>query len=838
MRKLKFKVTGMTCGACQSHVQRAVENLPGAQHVNVNLLRNTLELELPEDAPVSQVVSAVEAAGYGAIPEDSSSAIPTDTATGQDESLHLRARILRSLVFLVPLMYLAMHGMLHLPCPATWETPPCALPMVFTQFLLLLPILYFNRVFFVNGFRRLALRTPNMDSLIAIGAGAGTIHGIFLLFRLMTATATADWELVQHLRMDFYFETAGMLLVLITFGKWLEAKAKGRTGDAISRLMKLAPQTAVRLEKDGQETEVPIAKIAPGDLLLVRPGTRIPVDGVVVAGNSAVDESALTGESIPVEKSAGDGVTGATVNGTGALQVRATRVGEDSTLAQIIRLVEEAAASKAPISKLADRVAGIFVPVVIAVALLSAFCWLLTGHPFVQALSAAMAVLVISCPCALGLATPVAIMVGTGRAAELGILFKNAEALETLQQVDTVVFDKTGTLTQGHPAVTAVIPADDLDDAQLLTLAATLEHASEHPLAHAMVAEAERRNLTLRSADNIQALPGEGIAATIDGTDYHFGNRRLAERLGLELDGWSQQMTELADNGQTPMLLMTAGRILGVIAAADLAKPSAAPAIASLHGLGLRTMMLTGDNERTARTIAKELGIDEIRAELMPEQKEDILRELQTTGHQVAMVGDGINDAPALTRATVGIAIGAGTDVAIEAADVVLSSNHLRAVSAAIEVSRAVLRNIRMNLFWALFYNALCIPLAAGVLYPVCGLTLKPVFGAIAMSLSSFCVVSNALRLRKFQPSSQADSATPLQLWSATLKIDGMMCAHCQAHVQKALEGIAGIKSVQVSLERGEAILQASAPIEKTQLRQAVSDAGYQVTSIKTSMSE
>ena len=838
MRKAKFKITGMSCGACQAHVQRSVEKLPGAQHVNVNLLRNTLELELPEDTPVSQVVSAVEAAGYGAIPEDSSSAIPLDTGTGQDESRLLRSRILRSLVFLVPLMYLAMHGMLHLPCPATWEKPASALPIVFAQFLLLLPILYLNRIFFINGFRRLALRTPNMDSLIAIGAGAGTIHGIFLLFRLITATAMADWELVQHLRMDFYFETAGMLLVLITFGKWLEAKAKGRTGDAISRLMKLAPQTAVRISEDGQETEVPIAKIAPGDLLLVRPGTRIPVDGVVVTGNSAVDESALTGESIPVEKSAGDGVTGATVNGTGVLQVRATRVGEDSTLAQIIRLVEEAAASKAPISKLADRVAGIFVPVVIAVALLSALCWLLTGHPFVQALSAAMAVLVISCPCALGLATPVAIMVGTGRAAELGILFKNAEALETLQQVDTVVFDKTGTLTQGHPAVTAVIPAEGLDEAQLLTLAATVEHASEHPLAHALVAEAEHRNLTLRSADNIQALPGEGIAATIDGTDYHFGNRRLAERLGLELDGWSQQMTELADNGQTPMLLMTAGRILGVIAAAALAKPSAAPAIASVHGVGLRTMMLTGDNERTARAIAKELGIDEIRAELMPEQKEDILRELQTAGHQVAMVGDGINDAPALTRATVGIAIGAGTDVAIEAADVVLSSNHLRAVSAAIEVSRAVLCNIRMNLFWALFYNALCIPLAAGVLYPVCGLTLKPVFGAIAMSLSSFCVVSNALRLRKFQPSFQADSATPLPLWSATLKIDGMMCAHCQAHVQKALEGLAGIKSVQVSLERGEAILQASAPIEEAQLRQAVTNAGYQVTSIKTSLSE
>ncbi|MBO4618815.1 MAG: heavy metal translocating P-type ATPase [Victivallales bacterium] len=838
MRKIKFKVTGMTCGACQAHVQAAVERLPGAQHVNVNLLRNTLELELPEDTSVSQVVSAVEAAGYGAIPEETSSATSRTTATGQDESLLLRSRILRSLVFLIPLMYLAMYGMLHLPHPATWEKPTSALPIVFAQFLLLLPILYFNRIFFINGFRRLALRTPNMDSLIAIGAGAGTAYGIFLLFRLTAATAANDWELVQHLRMDFYFETAGMLLVLITFGKWLEAKAKGRTGDAISRLMTLAPQTAVRISEDGQETEVPIAQVAQGDLLLVRPGTRIPVDGVVVTGHSAVDESALTGESIPVEKTAGATVTGATVNGTGALQIRATRVGEDSTLAQIIRLVEEAAASKAPISKLADRAAGVFVPVVIIIALLSAICWLATGHPFVQALSAAMAVLVISCPCALGLATPVAIMVGTGRAAELGILFKNAEALEALQQVDTVVFDKTGTLTQGQPAVTAVIPADGLDEAQLLTLAASLEYASEHPLAHALVAAAEQQGLNLRSADDIQALPGEGITATLDNTRYHFGNRRLAKRLGLKLDDWNQRLDELADAGQTPMLLMTTDRILGVIAAADLAKPSAAPAIASLHELGLRTMMLTGDNERTAQAIAKELGIDEVRAELMPEQKEGILRELQANGRRVAMVGDGINDAPALTRATVGIAIGAGTDIAIEAADVVLSSNHLRTVPAAIEVSRAVLRNIRMNLFWALFYNALCIPLAAGVLYPVCGLTLKPVFGAIAMSLSSFCVVSNALRLRKFRPSTQPESATALQLWNATLEIEGMMCAHCQSHVQKALAGVAGVYSVTVSLERGEATVQASAPIEEALLRQAVTDAGYKVIALKVNMLE
>ena len=825
-QKIRFQIKGMTCGACQAHVQRAAESVPGASKVNVNLLRNTLELDLAAPATAAQVAAAVEAAGYTAMLEGAGA--PRADAPA-DERAALRRRLLASLVFLVPLFYLAMHGMLRLPFPAAWDDARHALPVAFAQFLLLLPILLLNRAFFTNGLRRLWKRTPNMDSLIAIGAGAGALYGVFLLFRLMGAVADADWDAVARLRHDFYFDSSGMLLVLITFGKWLEARAKGRTGDAIARLMGLAPKTALRLDADGIPREVPLDSVARGDLLLVRPGARIPVDGVVTEGASAVDESALTGESIPVAKHVGDRLTGATVNGTGALTMRAERVGEDTTLAEIIRLVESASASKAPISKIADRAAGLFVPVVLAIAVLAAAVWLLTGHPFAQALSAAMSVLVISCPCALGLATPVAIMVGTGRAAELGLLFKSAEAIELLHKVDTIVFDKTGTLTQGRPEVTDVLPADGLPEERLLAIAASLEHASEHPLAQAILHAANARGLALLPASEAAAAPGLGLSATIGGRRHHIGNRRLAERLALPAQEWLAKADGLADAGKTPMLVMDDARVLGLIAAADTAKPSARPAVAALRRLGLRTVMLTGDNARTARAIAAELGLDDVQAQLLPQDKERILRGLQQDGHRVAMVGDGINDAPALTRADVGIAIGAGTDVAIEAADVVLAGSDLSAVPAAVETSRAVLGNIRLNLFWAFFYNALGIPLAAGALYPVCGLLLKPVFGAAAMCCSSLCVVTNALRLRHFHPSSNQPQPKeiPMQI---TIHVEGMMCPHCQAHVQKALEAVPGVTAVTVSLKDKQAVVTAAPAVTKDALCQAVQAAGYQAT--------
>ncbi|MBQ6473514.1 MAG: heavy metal translocating P-type ATPase [Victivallales bacterium] len=834
MTKHIFNIGGMTCGACQAHVQKAVEKLPGAHGVNVNLLRNTMELELDDSATVTQVIRAVEAAGYSARLASQPAAV---SPAPQDEATPLRSRMLHSLIFLVPLIYLAMHGMLHLPFPQSWDEPQHLLAAIFAQFLLLLPILYLNRVFFINGLRRLALLSPNMDSLIAIGSGAGAVYGVVLIFRLIHATSANEWATVEALRMNFYFETSGMLLVLITFGKWLEARAKGRTGDAISRLVQLAPQTATRLDSDGSEREIPLAEIVVGDLLLVRPGARIPVDGSVEAGQSAVDESAITGESIPVTKAEGSKVTCATVNGNGALKVRAERVGQDTTLAQIIRLVESAAASKAPISRLADRAAGVFVPLVIGIAVLSAVIWLLTGHPFAQALSAGMSVLVISCPCALGLATPVAIMVGTGRAAELGILFKNAEALETLHKVDTIIFDKTGTLTQGKPTVTDLLPTQGVTQRQLLEWAASLEHDSEHPLAQAILQEARRQGLHPHPVTAFQPTPGMGVSAIIGDRHLYLGNRRVLAHLNLPSEQWEKSLDQLAETGKTPLLLADESRILGVLAIADVAKPTAKDALASLHCGGLRTVMLTGDNRRTAQAIAAELGIDDVRAELLPQDKEGIIRELQAEGHRVAMVGDGINDAPALTRADVGIAIGAGTDIAIEAADVVLSSGNLDTVQTAVELSRAVLRNIKVNLFWAFFYNALGIPLAAGALYPICGLLLKPVFGAAAMSCSSVCVVTNALRLRRFQasgkrkntlPETEIAPSTP-ETTTITLPVEGMMCAHCQARVKKALEGVPGVISAQVSLARNEATIQARADVTRDTLKQAVIQAGYQV---------
>ena len=843
MTNHKFNIGGMTCGACQAHVQKAAEKLPGAHHVNVNLLRNTMELELDDSTTVAQVVAAVEAAGYSARLADQTAT--TQPAPPQDEAAPLRARMLQSLIFLVPLIYLAMHGMFHLPFPQAWDDAPHVLAAIFAQFLLLLPILYLNRVFFINGFRRLALLTPNMDSLIAIGSGAGVVYGVVLMFRLIHATAASDWTAVESIRMDFYFETSGMLLVLITFGKWLEARAKGHTGDAISRLVQLAPQTATRLAPDGSEQEIPNAEIAVGDLLLVRPGARIPVDGSVVEGQSAVDEAAITGESIPVAKASGSKVTCATVNGNGMLKVRAERVGQDTTLAKIIRLVESAAASKAPISRLADRAAGVFVPLVIGIAILASAIWLLTGHTFVQALAAGMSVLVISCPCALGLATPVAIMVGTGRAAELGILFKNAEALEMLHKVDTIIFDKTGTLTQGKPTVTDLIPSQEVSEEQLLQWAASLEHDSEHPLAQAILQEAKRRGLQLQQASEFQPTPGMGVSAKLGDKRFFLGNQRVLEHLRMAPEQWEHSLIQLAENGKTPLLLTDESRILGILAVADVAKPTAKDALAVLRQCGLHTVMLTGDNRRTAQAIAADLGIDDIRAELLPQDKEGIIRELQASGHRVAMIGDGINDAPALTRADVGIAIGAGTDIAIESADVVLSSGNLNAVLSAVELSKAVLRNIKVNLFWAFFYNALGIPLAAGALYPLCGLLLKPVFGAVAMSCSSVCVVTNALRLRLFQPSAKnrpsiaqeqettiqsiAETSTTQEDAAISLPVEGMMCAHCQARVKKALEGVPGVLSAQVSLARNEATVQAKGNVTRDALKRAVEQAGYQV---------
>lgn len=744
----------MTCAACSAAVERAVGQLPGVNSVNVNLLANNMVVEYDEGVlgPAS-IMAAVSHAGYAASP---STAKQTPAQTAQSSSIdteiaHMKQRVIISLSFMVVLMYVAMGHMVGLPVPSFLLGSENAGIMALVQLLLTVPVVYVNRQYFRNGFKTLWRRSPNMDALIAIGSGAAVAYGVFALFRIVYGLGHGDLDLVARYSHDLYFESASMILALITLGKFLEARSKGRTSDAIAKLMDLAPKTATVI-RNGAEMEISVTELVVGDIIVIRPGQSIPVDGVIVEGSSAIDESALTGESIPVSKTVGDQVISATLNKAGSFKFQATRIGEDTTLAQIIRLVEEAGASKAPIAKLADRISAVFVPVVIGIALVAFAVWLILGYPFEFALTTAVAVLVISCPCALGLATPVAIMVGTGQGALHGILIKSAEALETAHSLDTVVLDKTGTITQGQPAVTDVIPKSDLAPQELLRIAASLERPSEHPLAEAIVAKAEEEALELVEVQDFLAVPGRGIRAQLEGTTYLAGNLAFMRENRIDLGEFAAKADELAEQGKTPMYFADTERVLGVIAAADPVKPTSQQAISELQALGLEVIMLTGDNRRTAEAIRRQLQLRSVLSEVLPEDKEREIRRLQEQGKAVAMVGDGINDAPALARADVGIAIGAGTDVALESADIVLVKNDLRDVVTAIKLSKATLRNIKQNLFWAFFYNSLGIPLAAGLFYPLLGWRLSPMYAAAAMSLSSIFVVTNALRLRKFAP--------------------------------------------------------------------------------------
>ena len=840
--KQKFDVTGMTCAACSAHVEKAVCKVAGVDQVNVNLLSNSMVVEYNEETTdAGQIIHAVEEAGYGAaLPESRKQAAvqPRQVNVMEQEAAGMKRRFLSSLIFLVPLFYIAMGHMMGWPLPAFFHDPGNVFVVAFLQFLLTLPIMYINDKYYRVGFKTLWHRSPNMDSLIALGSAAAVVYGIAALFQIAWGLGHGDQARVDQWSMDLYFESAGMILTLITLGKWLETRSKGKTSQAITRLMDLAPKTASVL-RDGVEVEIPVEEVAVGDLVVVRPGGRIPVDGVVTEGASSVDESALTGESLPVEKGPGDKVAAASINKSGFFTFRATRVGEDTTLAQMIRLVEEASASKAPIAKLADKVAGIFVPTVIAIALVTAVVWLIvTGGDVTRALTAGVAVLVISCPCALGLATPVAIMVGTGKGAENGILIKSAEALETLHAIQTVVVDKTGTLTQGRPSVTHCLPAEGVTEEELLCVAASLEKPSEHPLAEAILNEAEERNIPLAPIQDFEAVSGRGVRGSLHGADVLAGNRAMLEEAGISLGTLGDKGETLAQDGKTPLYFAEDGKMLGVVAVADTPKSTSAEAVRQFQALGIDVVMLTGDNQRTAQAVGKALGVSRVIAEVLPQDKERVVAQLQADGKRVAMIGDGINDAPALARADVGMAIGAGTDVAIESADVVLMKSDLLDAVTAVRLSKKVIRNIKENLFWAFIYNIIGIPLAAGVWFPITGWQLSPMFGAAAMSLSSVCVVSNALRLKFFRPSHGEEPETQIETqkgtstMTKTMTINGMMCAHCQAHVEKALNAIDGVTAV-VDLEAKTATVTLTHDVADDVLKNAVTEAGYEVVSIQ-----
>ena len=827
----QYQVTGMSCAACSARVEKAVSKVPGVTACSVSLLTNSMGVE--GTAGEQAVIAAVEAAGYGASVKGAPAvaAPAADDPLADHETPALKRRLYSSLVFLVALMYLSMgHMMWGWPAPAFLAENHVAMGLV--QLLLTAIIMVINQRFFISGFKSLWHRSPNMDTLVALGSTASFVYSVYALFAMTGAQARGDAAQVMGWMHEFYFESAAMILTLITVGKMLEARSKGRTTDALKGLMKLAPQTATLLV-DGQERTVPIGDVKQGDLFVVRPGENIPVDGVVLEGHSAVNESALTGESIPVDKAEGDAVSAATVNQSGFLRCQATRVGEDTTLSQIIRMVSDAAATKAPIAKVADRVSGVFVPVVIAIALIATAVWLATGADFGYALARGISVLVISCPCALGLATPVAIMVGNGKGAKNGILFKTAVSLEEAGKVRVVALDKTGTITTGQPRVTDVLPAPGVTDEQLIAAAYALEQKSEHPLAHAVVERAQNLGLKAQEVSDFAALPGNGLTAVLDGEALSGGSLAFISGRTEVSGDMRAQADHLSGEGKTPLLFSRGGRLLGMIAVADAIKPESPQAVRELQNMGIRVVMLTGDNQRTAEAIGRQAGVDQVIAGVLPDGKESVIRSLQSQG-KVAMVGDGINDAPALTRADIGIAIGAGTDVAIDAADVVLMNSHLTDVPAAIRLSRATLRNIHENLFWAFIYNIIGIPLAAGVFIPLLGWQLNPMFGAAAMSLSSFCVVSNALRLNLFDPHSARKDhkikfAKEPKTMQKTLKIEGMMCTHCSGRVKKALEELPGVVSAEVSHENGTAVVTMSTPVDDATLKKAVEDQGYQV---------
>lgn len=865
MKKEQFNVTGMTCAACSARVEKAVGKLPGVDKIAVNLLKNSMVVEYDETALDTQkIIGAVTEAGYGASLKEaaqhgkaskSMQASANDIARQEYEAVKKRLKL--SLVFAVPLSYISMGHMMGWPLPEIFLGVENAMIFSLTLLLLVIPVVFINFKFFRVGFKTLFAASPNMDSLIAIGASASLVYGVYALYKIAYGFGHGDLALVHRFLMDLYFESAGMILTLITFGKFLEGRAKGRTSDAITKLMDLAPKTAV-VERDGAELEIPVEEVEKGDILVVRSGMSVPVDGVLTEGHAAVDESAITGESIPVEKENGSKVTGATVVKSGFFKMRADRVGEDTTLAQIVRLVDDATSSKPPIAKMADKVSGVFVPAVIGIALVTAAVWLLLGESFEFALSNAIAVLVISCPCALGLATPTAIMVGTGRGAASGVLIKSAEALETVHEVNTIVLDKTGTITQGEPGVTDVLYSKSAGEAQLVKTAASLEKYSEHPLAQAIVKYAEQKNVQLAPVTGFTQQAGRGIKGVMEGKGCFGGNRRMLEEAGLYDDNVKMLEEKLAAEGKTPLFFARDGILLGIIALADRVKPTSRAAIEEMKRMGLKVVMLTGDNARTAQAIQKEVGADRVVAEVLPQDKETEIRRLQQQGKKVAMVGDGINDAPALARADVGIAIGAGTDIAIESADLVLMKNDLLDVAGAVQLGHAVIRNIKQNLFWALFYNAICIPVAAGVFYPWLGIKLSPMLGALAMSFSSVFVVTNALRLRFFNPVYAADTGADapgaaayecrveavdilntnkkerVDTMKKVLDIEGMMCQHCVAHVNKALSGIEGVEAVEVSLENKNAAVTLAADVSDDALVKAVVDAGYEVKGVKT----
>ena len=846
----QYNVTGMSCAACSSRVEKAVSRVPGVTSCSVSLLTNSMGVE--GNASSHDIIQAVEQAGYGAslkgAGKEQVSMSEAEEALADHETPVLRRRLIASVGFLLVLMYFSMgHMMWGWPLPAWFNDNHIAMGLV--QMLLAGIIMVINQKFFISGFKSLWHRAPNMDTLVALGSMASFVWSVYALFAMTRAQMDGDSAAVMNYMMEFYFESAAMILTLITVGKMLEARSKGKTTDALKSLMKLAPKTAVVLRND-QETTIPIEQVHKGDLFVVRPGESIPVDGVIVEGDSAVNESSLTGESIPVDKSAGDLVSAATVNQSGFIKCEATRVGEDTTLSQIIKMVSDAAATKAPIAKIADRVSGVFVPTVITIAIITTLIWLLTGHEFGYSLARGISVLVISCPCALGLATPVAIMVGNGMGARNGILFKTAVSLEEAGKIQIVALDKTGTITSGQPEVTDLLPADDISEQELLSLALALEKKSEHPLAGAVLKYAAERQLTAPEVSDFHALPGNGLCAVLNNETLIGGSMKFVSSQVTVPAALLQKSEKLAMEGKTPLIFARNQKLVGIIAVADVIKEDSPQAIRELQNMGIRVVMLTGDNERTARAIGKQAGVDDVIAGVLPDGKESVIRSLKEQG-RVAMVGDGINDAPALTRADIGIAIGAGTDIAIDAADIVLMKSRLSDVPAAVRLSRATLRNIHENLFWAFFYNIIGIPLAAGVWIPVFGWTLNPMFGAAAMSLSSFCVVTNALRLNLFKihdtkKDKKIGQATSIKIKNdynikekeqktmikVTVNVEGMMCPHCEAHVNEAVKKAFGVEDVVSSHENKTTVFTAPEKVDEEKVRQTIKDAGYEVTGI------
>ena len=861
----KYNVTGMTCAACQARVQKSVSNLTGVQECNVNLLKNSMVVTYDDkNVNSGQIIVAVEKAGYGAslqqVKGKSAAQAVSPVETAKKEYEAMRRRVIWSFVFTIPLFYISMGHMLGWPLPGVFLGTENSMVYALTLFLLVLPVAIINNKYYRMGFKTLFHGSPNMDSLIALGSGASLAYGIYALYKIAWGFGHGNLALVDQFTHDLYFEGAGTILTLITLGKFFEARAKGRTSDAINKLMNLAPKKAT-VVRDGVESVIPAEEVEKGDILVVKAGESVPVDGVLLEGTGSVDESAITGESIPVDKQIGDKVIGATINQSGYFKMRADKVGDETALSQIIRLVDEATSSKAPIAKLADKVAGIFVPIVIGIALLAMVVWLICGATFEFAMTIAVSVLVVSCPCALGLATPTAIMVGTGRGASNGILIKSAEALETAHSVNVVVMDKTGTITQGKPVVTDLKCHSGVTEDQLLQIAASLEKLSEHPLARAIVAEAEKRGTQLLPVEQFEQIPGQGIKGSINELACLAGNQKLLNAEGIHDEALEQLQDQMADQGKTPLFFAAAGKLIGMVAVADVVKPTSKQAIADLQTMGIEVVMLTGDHKKTAEAIRKQVGVDRVVAEVLPQDKEREVHTLQASGKKVAMVGDGINDAPALARADVGIAIGAGTDVAMESADIVLMRNDLLDVAGAIELSKATIRNIKENLFWAFFYNIIGIPIAAGCWYTAFNLKMNPMVAALAMSFSSVFVVSNALRLRFFKPkhgsavsdntagtTASVTTESPVQKISVKqttikqsnggttmkkeLMIEGMMCQNCVKHVTHALDGIPGTSHVQVSLEDKKATVEVPESVTDETLKAAVTEAGYEVTEI------